>query len=89
MIARAFQFEPAVLKVPVGQPVTIHVTSADVLHGYFIEGTNINATAIPGQVSSFTTTFRRPGTLNLICNEYCGTGHHNMINSVKVEVQEP
>lgn len=89
VVARAFQFEPAVLKVPVGQPVTIHLTSADVLHGYFIEGTNINATTIPGQVSSFTTTFRRTGTLNVICNEYCGTGHQNMINSVRVEVQEP
>ncbi|MFK7602278.1 cytochrome c oxidase subunit II [Deinococcus sp. SM5_A1] len=89
VVARAFQFEPAVLKVPVGKPITIHVTSADVLHGYFIEGTNINTTAIPGQVSSFTTTFRRPGTLNVICNEYCGTGHHNMLGGVKVEVQEP
>lgn len=89
VVARAFQFEPAVLKVPVGEPVTIHVTSADVLHGLMIEGTNVNATVIPGQVSSFTTTFRTPGELDVICNEYCGTGHHNMLSRLQVEVTAP
>ena len=89
VVAKAFQFEPAVLKVPAGQPITLHVTSVDVLHGFFVEGTNINTTAIPGQVSSFTTTFRRPGTLNVVCNEYCGIGHHNMINRLTVEVAAP
>lgn len=88
VVARAFAFQPAALRVPAGRPVTIHITSADVMHGYQVEGTNINATAIPGQVASFTTTFRRPGTLSLICNEYCGTGHHNMINSVVVEAPD-
>lgn len=87
VVGRAYQFQPAVLRVPAGRPVTFHVTSADVLHGYYVEGTNINATAIPGQVSSFTTTFRRAGTRQVICNEYCGTGHHNMINRVIVEPQ--
>ena len=89
IVARAFQFEPAVLRVPAGQPVTIHVTSADVMHGLMIGGTNVNATVIPGQVSSFTTTFRTPGTLNVICNEYCGTGHHNMLSRLQVEVASP
>ncbi|WP_243398519.1 cytochrome c oxidase subunit II [Deinococcus koreensis] len=89
VVARAFQFEPAVLKVPAGQPVTIHVTSADVMHGLMIVGTNINTTVIPGQVSSFTTTFRREGTLDVICNEYCGSGHHGMISRLTVEVGPP
>ncbi|KEF34551.1 cytochrome C oxidase subunit II [Deinococcus sp. RL] len=85
VVARAFAFQPATLRVPAGRPVTIHLTSADVMHGYQVTGTNINATAIPGQVTSFTTTFRRPGTLSLVCNEYCGTGHHNMVNTIVVE----
>lgn len=82
---QGFRFIPPTLEVPVGKPITIHLTSEDVMHGYFIEGTNINATAIPGQVASFTTTFNRPGTLNVVCNEYCGTGHHNMVNKVIVK----
>lgn len=85
VVARAFAFQPTVLRVPAGRPITFHVTSADVLHGYQVEGTNINATAMPGQVASFTTTFSRTGELGVICNEYCGTGHHNMVNRVIVE----
>lgn len=85
VVAKAFQFDPPVLKVPANKPITIHVTSADVLHGYYVEKTNINATVMPGQVSSFTTRFKRAGKLGVICNEYCGTGHHNMINRIIIE----
>ncbi|ABF44320.1 cytochrome c oxidase, subunit II [Deinococcus geothermalis DSM 11300] len=88
VVAKAFAFEPAVLRVPAGRPVTFHVTSADVMHGYEVAGTNINVTAIPGQVTSFSTTFRQPGTHTTLCNEYCGIGHHNMINRVVVEAPQ-
>ncbi|EYB69404.1 cytochrome c oxidase subunit II [Deinococcus phoenicis] len=89
VVAKAFAFDPPVLRVPAGRPVTIHVTSLDVMHGYEVEGTNINASVIPGQVASFTTTFGRPGSHGTICNEYCGTGHHNMLGRVVVEAPTP
>ncbi len=85
IVAKAFQFDPTVLKVPLGRPVTFYVTSADVLHGYYVEKTNINVSVMPGQVASFTTTFRTPGPLNIVCDEYCGIGHHNMLNKIIVE----
>jgi cytochrome c oxidase subunit 2 len=84
IVAKAFAFDPAVLRVPAGRPITIHLTSLDVMHGYMVQGTNINATVIPGQVTSFSVTFREVGTLNSICNEYCGIGHHNMLARVIV-----
>ena len=84
IVAKAFAFDPAVLRVPAGRPITIHLTSLDVMHGYAVLGTNINATVIPGQVTSFSVTFREPGTLDSVCNEYCGIGHHNMLARVIV-----
>ncbi|MFB9991145.1 cytochrome c oxidase subunit II [Deinococcus oregonensis] len=84
IVAKAFAFDPAVLRVPAGRPITFHLTSLDVMHGYMVQGTNVNATVIPGQVTSFSVTFREPGTLNSICNEYCGIGHHNMLTRVIV-----
>ncbi|WP_291425538.1 cytochrome c oxidase subunit II [Deinococcus sp.] len=89
VVARAFAFDPPVLKVPAGKPVTFYLTSADVLHGYYVEKTNVNATVVPGQVASFTTTFRSPGPLNIVCDEYCGVGHHNMLNKIIVEAPQP
>lgn len=84
IVAKAFAFDPPVLRVPAGRPITIHLTSLDVMHGYMVQGTNINATVLPGQVTSFSVTFRATGTLNSICNEYCGIGHHNMLARVIV-----
>lgn len=88
VVARAFAFDPGTVRLKAGVPVTFHVTSADVLHGYYVEKTNINVTVMPGQVTSFTTTFRQPGTLNIVCDEYCGTGHHNMLNKIIVEAPQ-
>ncbi len=89
VVARAFAFDPPVLRVPAGRPITFHLTSLDVMHGYLVEGTNININVIPGQVASFTTEFRRSGPRNTVCNEYCGTGHHNMIGRLIVEDPKP
>ena len=88
VVGRAFAFDPGTIKVKAGVPVTFHITSADVLHGYYVEKTNINVSVIPGQVTSFTTTFKSPGTLNIVCDEYCGTGHHNMLNKIIVEAPQ-
>lgn len=85
VVGKAFQFQPSNLIVPIGKPITFHITSVDVLHGFYVEGTNINSSVLPGQVSSFTTVFKKKGRLNVICNEYCGTGHHNMLSVVTVK----
>ena len=85
VVARAFAFDPPFLKVPAGTPIDFHVTAQDVVHGYYVYGTNINVDLMPGQVSSFRTTFDTPGEYNVICYEYCGIGHHNMLNKIIVE----
>jgi cytochrome c oxidase subunit 2 len=64
--------------------VTFRLTSADVIHGFQIVGTNANAMAIPGYVSQFTVTFDEPGEYLVVCNEYCGLLHHNMTGKVIV-----
>jgi cytochrome c oxidase subunit 2 len=85
MIARAWQWEPAEVSVPEGAEVTFTVTSADVIHGFFIPDTQANAMVIPGQVTEHTMTFDEPGVHSLICHEYCGIGHQNMGGRITVE----
>lgn len=85
LVAGNFTFQPAVLRVPAGVPVTLHVTATDVAHGFQVTGTNINAEILPGHVASLTVTFRHPGEQHAICNEYCGVGHHNMITRFVVD----
>jgi cytochrome c oxidase subunit 2 len=70
--------------VPAGVPVTFRATSSDVVHGFLITDTNINSMLEPGYVSTFKTTFDKPGEHLMPCHEYCGTGHQNMWAHVKV-----
>ena len=85
-VAMMFAFQPAEIRVPAGKPVTFRLTSADVVHGFQIVGSNGNTMIIPGYVSQFTTVFRIPGEYLLVCNEYCGLGHHVMSGKIIVEM---
>jgi cytochrome c oxidase subunit 2 len=86
--AEMFSFTPDPIEVPAGRPVTFRLTSADVLHGFQVVGTNANAMAIPGYVSQFTVTFPRAGEYMIACNEYCGLMHHNMVGRLRVRGAE-
>jgi len=89
VVAQMFSFSPDPIEVPANRPVTFRLTSADVIHGFEVVGTNANAMAIPGYVSQFTVTFKEPGEYLIGCNEYCGTMHHNMVGKLIVKKETP
>lgn len=84
LVSQMFAFIPPEVAVPPNVPVTFRVTSVDVIHGFEIVGTNANATVVPGYVNQFTVSFARPGEYLIVCNEYCGLGHHGMYGKVVV-----
>jgi cytochrome c oxidase subunit 2 len=77
VLAQMFAFAPNEVRVPANKPVRFRITSPDVTHGFQIVATNGNAMIVPGYVSQFTTVFK-PGDYLIVCNEYCGLGHHMM-----------
>ena len=81
---QGWYFNPREFSVPVGSEVTFYVTSADVQHGFKLIGTNINMMIIPGQVSTLTYKFEKPGQFDWVCHEYCGLGHAAMYGTVTV-----
>jgi cytochrome c oxidase subunit II len=85
IIARVFSFTPSTITIPAGASVTFYATSPDVVHGFFITNTAINMLVVPGWVSDDTHVFTKPGTYLLLCNEYCGSGHHFMYGSIEVK----
>lgn len=87
VIAQQFAFQPGTgdaIRVPAGSEVTFYLTSADVVHGFHIVGTNVNSMAIPGQVAELTVTFEEPESYGIVCHEYCGAGHHDMAGTLVV-----
>jgi cytochrome c oxidase subunit 2 len=85
MVAVMFTFAPAEVRVPAGRPIRFRVTSVDVVHGFMVAGTNVNAMVVPGYVTQLTAVFPTPGDYLLVCHEFCGTGHHAMFGRVIVE----
>jgi cytochrome c oxidase subunit 2 len=85
IIGRIWSFTPAHIEVPAGADVTFTLTSADVIHGFNIEGTRVNMMLIPGQVTRNRYRFKQPGEYTIICHEYCGVGHHTMYGKVVVK----
>lgn len=84
VIGQTWSFTPDDIDLPLGAEVTFHATSSDVIHGFMIVGTNINMMLIPGEVSSETYRFTKPGEYLLLCHEYCGRLHHTMSGRVLI-----
>ena len=85
ILGQTWAFLPNRLTIPKGSEVTFYITSKDVIHGFDLQGTNINMMIIPGQISTLTATFDEPGEYNFVCNEYCGIAHQTMFGTLVVE----
>jgi len=72
------------LHVPVGEPVRLLMTSKDVIHSLSIPDFRLKMDLVPGRDTKTWFNATRPGTYDLYCTEYCGTGHSQMLSSVVV-----
>ncbi|WP_438315924.1 cytochrome B5 [Sporosarcina sp. FA9] len=72
------------IRVPKGSTVLYQITSKDVVHGFQVAGTNVNMMVEPGHISRYETVMKNVGEFTVVCNEYCGIGHHLMYGTVEV-----
>ena len=84
IVGQQYSFTPQCIVVPTRTVVTFRAASADVVHGFLIQNTNVNLMVVPGYVSSLSTRFAQPVESHMPCHEYCGTGHEGMWANVHV-----
>ncbi len=84
MLAQMWSFEPDEIYLPVGAEVDLYLTTKDVVHGLHIADKGINMMAVPGGVNKTTMKFRKPGVYEIVCHEYCGSGHQHMRGEIIV-----
>jgi len=77
--ASRFKFDPSVLEVTEGDEVRLTLHSADGTHGFAIKEMKVKL-AVPKGGAAVSTGFlaSRPGTYEVTCSEYCGSGHRDM-----------
>ena len=78
VVARKFVFRPEEIELKKGEPVTIELTSADVVMGFNAPDFKVRADIVPGVVSSVSFTPDRTGTFTFLCDVFCGDGHETM-----------
>lgn len=73
------------LSMPRGRMVEFHVTSADVIHSFWIPRLGGKVDAIPGRVNRLRLRADGDGRIRGQCAEFCGTGHTVMAFEVMVQ----
>jgi cytochrome c oxidase subunit II len=74
----------ALLRVPSGRPVELHLRSRDVIHNFFVRELRLKQDVVPGMTIPLRFTADKPGTYEVPCSELCGLGHHQMRSALVV-----
>ena len=74
-----------IIKLKEGQTYRLHISSADLQHGFSLLPMNMNFQVLPGYDHVLTITPTEKGEFQIICNEFCGIGHHLMTGKIIVE----
>ncbi len=83
LLGRIWQWWP-VLELEKGQTYRLHLSSADWQHGFSLQPVNINIQVHPGYEMILTMTPSEAGEFGIVCNEFCGIGHHTMTGRIRV-----
>lgn len=74
----------AVIAVPVNTPIRLIMASQDVIHSFFIPNLRVKQDVVPGRYSTLWFTADRPGEYPVLCAEYCGDLHSQMLAKLVV-----
>ncbi|MBS3803823.1 MAG: cytochrome c oxidase subunit II [Oleiphilaceae bacterium] len=76
------------LHMPAGVPVDLHVTSADVIHSFWVPRLGGKIDMIPGHTNVLRLRADKPGTYRGLCAEFCGLVHAGMVFTVEAHDRE-
>ena len=77
--------QDADLHLQIDQPVKINLRSLDVIHNFYVPQFRAKMDTLPGIVSYYWFTPTKTGKYEILCAEFCGTGHYGMRGTVLVD----
>lgn len=80
----SFQWFP-IVRLQKDAEYILHLSSLDVNHGFSLYPINVNFQVVPGYDYGLRVSPNAAGDFRIICNEFCGIGHHTMVGRVIVE----
>ena len=76
------------LNVPVGRPVKLILSSQDVIHSLFLPRFRVKEDAVPKMKTYLWFQPTEIGSYDVLCAEYCGTGHSSMLSKVIIMTED-
>jgi cytochrome c oxidase subunit 2 len=73
------------LHLPAGRPVKVTLISEDVIHDFGTPAFRKKVDVLPGRYVTVWYEPTAPGRYRLFCNQYCGTGHADMVGAIVVQ----
>ncbi|HKJ21218.1 MAG TPA: hypothetical protein VJ993_11210 [Woeseiaceae bacterium] len=83
LTGRLFNWWP-ILELEKDQAYRLHLSSVDVQHGFSLQPININLQVHPAYDMVVTIKPDLAGEYGIVCNEFCGIGHHLMVGKLYV-----
>lgn len=84
LVGRLWEWWP-ILELEKDKTYRMHISSLDYQHGFSLQPVNINLQILPGYETVFSMTPTQSGEFGVVCNEYCGIGHHLMLGKIYVK----
>lgn len=75
VVASRYRYAPENVTARVGDTLVFRVTSADVTHGFAIEGLHAGVEIPPGETVEVRVKVTSEGSFTIYCTVFCGTGH--------------
>jgi cytochrome c oxidase subunit II len=72
------------MHLPINVPVTLNLTSSDVIHSFWVPAMRLKNDTVPGLVTEIRFTPRLEGRYQIICTQFCGVLHSQMNKQVLV-----
>src|SRR6185437_4907321 len=66
------------MHLPVDVPVTLNLTSSDVIHSFWVPAMRLKQDTIPGMVTEIKLTPNKIGRFPIVCAQFCGPLHSKM-----------
>jgi cytochrome c oxidase subunit 2 len=76
------------MHLPLNTPTTIHITSRDVIHSFWVPELRNKQDMVPGLITTIRVTPTKAGTYRIICTEFCGVAHSRMYAKLVIESQQ-
>lgn len=86
---RQFEFAPGRIEVQYGDLINMRLTSSDVVHGFYLDGYDIEQRVEPGIARNISFVADRPGKFRFRCGVNCGPLHPFMIGELVVQSNLP